>query len=112
MTRRMTQLIAGALAIVGIAIIVAAAVGVARQPAAPGEDEQPDADPRPVCHPDDAWLPHLGWPDWGICADSHGYHTCWRPQDHTGRHCAWNLATGQVEAVWPCVQLRLIGRRR
>lgn len=110
MTRRMTQLIAGALAIVGVAIIVAAAVGVARQPAAPGE--QPDADPRPVCHPDDARLPHLGWPDWTICADSHGFHTCWRPQDHTGRHCAWNLATGQVEAVWPCLQLRLIGRHR
>ena len=106
----MNQLLAGALAIVGVAIIVAAAVAVARQPAAPGE--QPDPDPRPVCHPEDAWLPHLGWPDWTICADAHGFHTCWRPQEHTGRHCAWNLATGQVEAVWPCVQLRLIGRRR
>ena len=109
MTRRMTltQLIAGAVIVCTAAIVVVLAV-------VHDQDVKgaPQADPelRPLCTPENSWLPHTGWPDWDVCGDAHGFHTCWRPSGHGGRHCAWNLATGQVEAVWPCVQHRHLTR--
>lgn len=96
MTRRMQQLIA--------AVILAAAtiaVVVATRPPRPTQDD------RPICHPDDTWAPiSPGWPAWNVCGDSHRFHTCWRPQGHTGRHTEWDLSTTQVTAVWPCEDTR------
>lgn len=61
----------------------------------------------PTCKPESVFL-RPGWPAWTVCGDSNGYDTCWRAASHTGRHCAWDLKTGQVTAVWPCTQLRAI----
>jgi hypothetical protein len=107
----MEALLTGALAVVALAAVVAVAVSVSRDPAQP--QDRPEPDPRPLCHPEDVDLPHpTGWPSWTICADSNGYYTCWRPAEHTGRHCAWDLSTGQVTAVWPCEQHPAITARR
>lgn len=101
--KRMASIVAGCL-------IFAAAVAVvvlSNRKAAPKHV----TDPRPICLPEDVWL-RPGWPSWTVCSDSNGYYTCWRALGHTGRHCAWDLDTGRVVAVWPCTQLRAITRAR
>lgn len=100
------QLIAGGLFIVAAALVTVVIVGSKTT-----EPRHIEADPRPVCIPDDTWL-KPGWPTWTVCADSNGYHTCWRPADHGGRHCEWDLSNGKVTAVWPCTQRRAITSRK
>jgi hypothetical protein len=106
----MTQLIAGAVVVLGLAALIAIAAAAARRPADEPAEPQPVPVPDGACAPEDAWVPHVGWPTWTICEDSFGFHTCWRPVEHTGRHCAWDLSTGKVLAVWPCAQYPAIAQ--
>lgn len=96
---RRVNLIGIALAIVASAAAVTVMVYVRRHAyTAEAPSEPVDG----ICHPRGINLDRIGWPSYRVCSDSHGYHTCWRLLDHTGRHCEWDLATGVVLAVWPC----------
>lgn len=103
MTRRMNQALTAALILaVGTGVIICM---YARRHLLSPERKDAVVDDTPVCHPEGIHVPWLGWPNWRICEDSTGFHTCWRPLDHSDRHCEWDLATGHVTAVWPCTEL-------